>query len=460
MNDLNYCLVIARGQIDTAENGLKSGLQLLYKKLEFQMQKENTIADLIKNINSGHRVFIHGGAATPLKLLDELIRQADRLQNVELMHLHTMGNALYAAPKYVKNFRVTNFFVGANMRDKIGNEGIDYLPCFLSEIPALLKSGKRPIDVALIHVSPPDTHGFCSLGTSVDIAAAAVQSAKIVLAQINKKMPRVHGDGFIHINQIHHFIEVEDAIPESSSPEFKAEDKIIGQYVASLIEDGSTLQTGIGAIPDAVLASLKNHRHLGIHTEMWSDGTLELIKCGAVDNSRKIIYPGKTVSGFIIGTKAVYDFIHDNPSVVQLDIGYVNNPVNIARNPKVVAINSAVEIDLTGQVCADSIGSRIISGVGGQMDFIRGASLSPGGKPIIALTSRTRKGISRIVPVLKPGAGVVTTRAHVHYVVTEYGIADLYGKTLRERAKELIQIAHPEDREPLEKSWHQYFSNL
>lgn len=424
------------------------------------MAKENTVTDIIQNIQSGHRVFIHGGAATPFKLIDGLIAQAERLKNVELLHLHTMGSAPYADRKYAENFRVSNFFVGANMRDKIGHANIDYLPCFLSEIPALLKSGKRPLDVALIHVSPPDVHGFCSLGTSVDIARAAVDSAKIVLAQVNKQMPRVHGDGFIHIDRIHHYIEVDEPIPESPITPVKAEDKIIGQFVADLIEDGSTLQTGIGAIPDAVLASLKNHRHLGIHTEMWSDGALELLKCGAVDNSQKLNHPGKTVSGFIIGSKAVYDFIHDNPSVVQLDIAYVNNPVNIARNPKVVAINSAVEIDLTGQVCADSIGSRIISGVGGQMDFIRGASLSKGGKPIIALTSRTRKGISRIVPVLKSGAGVVTTRAHVHYVVTEFGVADLYGKTLRERATELIRIAHPTDRESLEKSWHQYFSTL
>lgn len=416
------------------------------------MQKNQKLTDLIDNINSNHRVFIHGGAATPLKLIDELVRQAGRLQNVELMHLHTLGTAAYAAPEYENSFRVTNFFVGANLRDKVGNQNIDYLPCFLSEIPALIKSGRRPIDIALIHVSPPDQHGFCSLGTSADIAVAAVQTAKIVLAQINRKMPRVHGDGFVHISRITHYVEIDENLPESPVPELRSEEKIIGQNVATLIEDGSTLQTGIGAVPDAVLAALKNHRHLGIHTEMWSDGTLELIKCGAVDNSRKKIFRGKTVSGFIIGSKAVYEFIDDNPSVVQLDIGYVNNPVNIARNPKVVAINSAIEIDLTGQVCADSIGSKIVSGVGGQMDFIRGASLSEGGKPIIAFTSRTRKGISRIAPILKSGAGVVTTRAHVHYVVTEYGICDLYGKTLRERAKELIQIAHPDDRDSLERA--------
>lgn len=423
------------------------------------MSARNDITAIIRNIQSQHRVFIHGGAATPIKLIEELTRQAARLHNVELMHLHTLGNAPYAAPEFAENFKVTNFFVGSNMRARIGSAAVDYLPCFLSEIPALLRSGRRPIDVALIHVSPPDAHGFCSLGTSVDIAAAAVASAKLVLAQVNSQMPRVHGDGFVHISQIDHYVEVDEPIPEVKAPATRPEDEIIGKHVASLIEDGSTLQTGIGAIPDAVLASLRQHRNLGIHTEMWSDGALELIKCGAVDNSRKNIYRGKTVSGFVFGTKAVYDFINDNPGVVQLDIGYVNNPVNIARNPKVVAINSAVEIDLTGQVCADSIGSRIISGVGGQMDFIRGASLSTGGKPIIALPSRTKNGTSRIVQVLKPGAGVVTTRAHVHYVITEYGIADLYGKTLRERARALIDISHPGDRESLEKTLPLFFSN-
>lgn len=418
------------------------------------MGKKNSVTEIIRYIQSGQQVFIHGGAATPLKLIEGLIEQADHFRDVELIHLHTMGTAPYGDVKFSKSFRVTNFFVGENLREHIGQDRIDYLPCFLSEIPALFRSGRFSLDVALIHISPPDEHGFCSLGTSVDIARAAVDTAKLVLAQINKQMPRTHGDSFVHIDQISHYIEVDEPIPESPLKPIKKEDKIIGQYIVDLIEDGSTLQTGIGSIPDAVLASLKNHRHLGIHTEMWSDGTLELIKCGAVDNSRKVIHPGKTVSGFIIGTKAVYDFINDNPSVIQLDIAYVNNPVNIARNPKVVAINSAVEIDLTGQICADSIGNRIISGVGGQMDFIRGASLSRQGKPIIALHSRARNGQSKIVPVLKPGAGVVTTRAHVHFVVTEYGVADLYGKTLQKRAKELIRIAHPEDREQLEKEWH------
>jgi 4-hydroxybutyrate CoA-transferase len=414
------------------------------------MAHSSSISDIIQTVQSGHRIFVHGGAATPNRLLEELVNQASRLENIELMHLHTMGPALYANPQYQAHFRVSNLFVGANMRAKMASPAVDYLPCFLSEIPRLFRSGRRPLDVAFIHVSPPDSHGFCTLGTSVDVALAAVESAELVLAQVNQQMPRVHGDGFVHIDQIDHFIDIDEPLPEAAPTRLTAVEQKIGSLVAELIEDGSTLQMGIGAAPDAVLAALHGHRHLGIHTEMWSDGALELMKSGAVDNSRKVTHPGKTVSGFVIGSKAVYDYIHDNPSVIQLDIGYVNNPVNIARNPKVVAINSAIEIDLTGQVCADSIGSRIISGVGGQMDFIRGAALSTGGKPIIALTSRTRHGKPRIVPTLANGAGVVTTRSHVHYVITEYGVADLYGKTLQERARLLTDIAHPDDRPFLE----------
>lgn len=422
------------------------------------MPKQAKASDVVKCIQSGHRVFIHGGAATPLRLIDAMLEEAGRLKDVELMHLHTVGKARYADPEFEGIFRVTNLFVGGNMRKKLHPGRVDYLPCFLSEIPGLFRSGRKPIDVAMIHVSPPDEHGFCSLGTSVDVARAAVEVAKVVIAQVNPNMPRVHGDGFIHVSDIDYFVEVNDPIPEAEHEAPTPEEQAIGRFAASLIEDGSTLQAGIGSIPDAVLAALKGHKHLGVHTEMWSDGMLDLLKCGAIDNSRKCIHPGKTVSGFVVGSRALYDYIHDNPSVVQLDIEYVNRAAIIARNPKVVAINSAVEIDLTGQVCADSIGSKIISGVGGQMDFIRGASLSPGGKPIIAITSRTAKGVPRIVPVLKTGAGVVTTRAHIHYVVTEYGVADLYGLTLSERARALIKIAHPDDRNMLERQWHELAS--
>ncbi|MBI3556261.1 MAG: acetyl-CoA hydrolase/transferase family protein [Deltaproteobacteria bacterium] len=413
--------------------------------------------DAIAAIQSNQRVFAQGAAATPTRLLDGLAAQAGRLKNVELVHLHTIGTSKYADPAVADSFKVSAFFIGANLRQKLNPGQVDYIPCFLSEIPQLFRSGRFPLDVALIHVSPPDQHGYCTLGTSVDIARAAIDVAKVVIAQINPRMPRVHGDGFIHISRIDHAIEVDDPLPEEIATLPGDIEKAIAHHVASLIDDGSTLQMGIGNIPDAVLGVLKDRRHLGIHSEMWSDGALELLRSGAVDNSLKKVHPGKTVSGFVMGSKKLYDFIHDNPSVVQLDIGYVNDAANIARNPKVVAINSAVEIDLTGQVCADSIGTRIISGAGGQMDFMRGASLSPGGKPIIALPSRTKSGSSRIVPTLRLGAGVVTTRAHVHYVITEYGVADLYGKNLAQRAKALLSIAHPADRDQLQRSWRDLY---
>ncbi len=414
----------------------------------------NKAAEAVSLIQSGQRVFVQGGAATPSVLLNALVEQADRLTDVELIHLHTEGNAPYADERYARSFKVANLFVGSNLRKKINYASIDYLPCFLSEIPQLFRSGRRPIDVALIHLSPPDRHGFCSLGTNVDVAIAALESAKTVIAQINPQMPRVHGDGIIHVDSVDKFVDIDVPLPECPRHELTQEEKAIGRHASSLIEDGACLQVGIGSIPDAVLSELKGRRHLGIHTEMWSDGVLDLIRCGAVDNSQKAVHPGKTVSGFVMGSRAIYEFIHDNPTVAQLGIDYVNDPAIIKRNTKVTAINSAVEVDLTGQVCADSVGHQVISGVGGQMDFIRGASLSKGGKPIIALSSRTKKGRSRIVPTLQSGAGVVTTRAHVHYVVTEYGVADLYGKTLGERAKALIVIAHPADRENLAREWH------
>lgn len=414
-----------------------------------------TPAEAVAAIQPGHRVFIHGAASTPLVLIDALVEAAPRLRDVEIIHLHTAGAARYAAPEFATSFKVANLFVGANMRKQLDGARVDYLPCFLSEIPALFRSRRRPLDVALINVSPPDEHGFCTLGASVDVARAAVDSATIIIAQINRKMPRVHGDGFVHLSQIHYGVEVDSPVAEFPSEPCGPVEVAIGQHVAGLVDDYATLQMGIGTIPDAVLRSLTGHRGLGIHTEMWSDGLLPLLESGVVDNSHKKIHPGKTVSGFVMGTRKLYDFVHDNPSVVQLDIAYVNQVGVIARNPRVTAINSALEIDLTGQVCADSLGHRVFSGVGGQMDFIRGASLSDGGKPIIALPSRTNKGLSRLVPTLKPGAGVVTTRAHVHYVCTEYGAVDLYGRTLDERANLLIGIAHPDDREALARAWRE-----
>lgn len=408
-------------------------------------------------IQSGMSIFVHSGAATPKTLLAALVEEAEHLHDVELIQLHTEGSAFYADPKLNKSFKISNLFVGSNMRPFLDYQRVDYLPCFLSEIPQLFRSKKKPLDAALIHVSPPDQHGFCTLGVSVDVALSAVESARIIIAQINPQMPRVHGDGFIHISKLTRCIEVNEPLPTSHTHPITETEKKIGSYISELVDDGSTLQIGIGALPEAILTSLRGHKNLGIHSEMWSDGALDLIEAGAIDNSRKKVHPGKTVAGFAIGSKRFYDYLNDNPSVVHLGIDYVNSPQIISRNPKVCAINSAVQIDLTGQVCADSIGSSIISGVGGQMDFMRGASLSLGGKPIIAITSRSKKGKARIVSQLHPGAGVVTTRAHVHFVVTEYGIADLYGKTLSERSKALIQIAHPEDRENLAREWHDLY---
>lgn len=419
------------------------------------MPKFSQAREALSLIQSQQRVFVHGGAATPSVLLKALVEESSRFENVELIHLHTEGPCAYAAPAVHKNFRVANLFVGPNMRPFLGSDNVDYLPCFLSEIPQLFRSGRRPIQVALLHLSSPDQHGYCTLGVSVDVARAAVDVADVLIAQINPQMPRVHGDGFIHIDSLDAYVEVDMAIPEVRPKEPNLVEQTIGRHVAGLVGDGACLQVGIGSIPDAVLAQLKGHRRLGVHTEMWSDGILSLIQAGVVTNSEKSTHPGKTVSSFVIGSRAVYDYIHDNPAVIQLPSDYVNSPNVIGRNKNVVAINSAVEVDLTGQVCADSVGHKIISGVGGQMDFMRGAALSSGGKPIIALSSRTKDQQSRIVSYLKQGAGVVTTRAHVHYIVTEYGVADLYGKTLNERAKALIQIAHPEDRERLVYEWAQ-----
>ncbi len=415
--------------------------------------KYTSLSVAIGLINSGARVFVHGGAATPNALLGELVSQAERLTNVTLVHLHTEGPANYADQKYKNQFRVINLFVGQNMRSKMDFDRIDYLPCFMSEIPELFRSQKCQLDIALLHVSPPDRFGYCSLGVSVDVAKAAAQSAKLVIAQVNPNMPRIQGDGFLHMSAFAAMVEVDEQLPEAKQGQTEDHEVAIARHISGLIEDGSTLQMGIGSIPDAVTRQLTGHRNLGIHTEMWSDGTLQLIESGVVTNALKKVHRGKSVSSFLLGSRKLYDFANDNPSILQLEIDYVNNPNTIARNPKVIAINSAVEIDLTGQVCADSVGHKIISGVGGQIDFLRGSALSKGGKPIIAIGSTTKAGNSKIVAALKPGAGVVSTRSHVHYVVTEFGIAYLYGKTLGERARALIKIAHPDHRESLEKSF-------
>lgn len=413
--------------------------------------------EAVSVIASNNRVFIHSVAAAPRLLIEAMVRRAPHVRNVEIVHLHTEGSAPYAQPEYADSFRVNAFFVGSNVRKALAEGRADYVPIFLSEVPALFRRDILPLDVALVQVSPPDKHGFCSLGVSVDVSRAAVQKAKYVIAQVNPNMPRTHGDALIHKEVIHAMVESDDEMHVFENPPANDIEMQIGRNVASLIEDGATLQMGIGAIPDATLAALTNHRRLGIHTEMFSNGLIDLVERGVVTGEEKRVHPGKIVAGFVMGNRRLYDFIDDNPLVAMLDIAYVNDTAVIRRNPKVTAINSAIEIDLTGQVCADSIGMMQYSGVGGQMDFIRGASLSEGGKPIIAMPSVTNKGISRITPFLKQGAGVVTTRAHMHYVVTEFGVANLYGKNMRQRAYELIRLAHPDHRESLEREAHSRF---
>jgi acyl-CoA hydrolase len=411
-------------------------------------------AEAVESIHSGFRLFIHSVAAVPNALVEALTARAPELRDVQLYQLHTEGTAPYAKPEYANSFYVNAFFVGSNIRTAVAEGRASYIPVFLSEIPLLFRRGILKLDAVLITVSPPDQHGFCSLGTSVDATRAAVQSARLVLAQVNKHMPRTHGDTQIHLSELDYVVYHDEPLHEAHVPQPNAVERKIGEFVSWLVEDGATLQMGIGSIPNAVLLQLGNHKDLGIHTEMFSDGLLPLVEKGVVTGRLKAKHPGKIVSTFLMGSQKLYDFVNDNPQVAMLDVAYVNSTRIISQNPKVTAINSAIEVDFTGQVCADSMGVIQYSGVGGQMDFIRGASLSDGGKPIIALPSATSGGISRIVPTLKEGAGVVTTRAHVHYVVTEYGIAYLYGKNLVERAKAMIGIAHPDHREMLERAMH------
>ncbi len=408
--------------------------------------------EAVKVVQSGQRVFIHGSAATPLALLDALFKRGPELKEVELVSITTLGDAAFNNPDFGRSFFMNSLFVSKNVRDLVNSPHGDYVPIFLSDIPQLFEKGVLPVDVALVHVSPPDKHGYCTFGTSVDIARSAVKYARHVIAQVNPRMPRTHGDGIIHVSQIDAFVESHQELPEVSYARQINETALtIGRYCAELIEDRSTLQMGIGAIPDAVLSCLHNHKDLGIHTEMFSDGVIPLVEKGIVTNKYKNKHRGKIVTGFAIGTRKLYDFVDDNPMVAFLDIDYVNDTKVIRTNPKAVAINSAIEIDITGQICADSIGTYQYSGVGGQMDFMRGAALSEGGKPIIALNATTKSGASKIVPFLKEGAGVVTTRAHVRYVVTEFGVADLFGKNLRQRARALMNIAHPDHHEWLDQ---------
>ncbi len=417
-----------------------------------------TAEEAVQIVKSGDRVFSHGSASTPVFLLNKLLARACEINDIELVSISTFGDIEWEKPGVTDSFYLNSLFVSANVRKWANSASGRYVPIFLSEIPILFSKGYLPLDVAIVQVSPPDQHGYCSLGTSVDAAWSAVRNAKKVIAQVNPKVPRTLGDSAIHHSNFEAMVWHETELPTVDYGS-KATDitNQIGENVAELIEDGSTIQAGIGAIPDAVLNCLSNHKNLGIHTEMFSDGVVPLIESGVVNNEHKTVSVGKTVTSFVAGTKRVYDFVDNNPNVSFKSVSFVNDTAIIRQNPKMVAINSALEIDLTGQICADSIGTYQYSGIGGQMDFMRGASLSEGGKPIIAIPSETSKGVSRITPFLNQGAGVVTTRGHAHYIVTEYGVVNLYGKNIEQRSKLLISIAHPRHREALEKAHYERF---
>ncbi len=421
-------------------------------------QKIVTADEAVKVIKSGDKILAHSNCAFPTALINALVKRKNELKEVQIMHALAVGNVSYMKPEMEGHFRHNAFFIGGNSREAVSDGRADFTPIFLYETPLLFANGFINLNVALIHVSPPDEHGFCSFGVEVGLTKTGAEKAKIVIAQVNKNMPRSLGDSFIHINKIHYIVEVDEEIAElpqgdrDASPEVVEINKRIAYNISELIEDGSTLQMGIGAIPDFVLKYLADRKALGIHSEMFSDGTIDLVEKGVITNEMKTLHPGKIVAGFVLGTKKLYNFINNNPMIEFHRQEYVNDPFVIAKNYKMVAINSAIEIDITGQVCSDSIGQKFYSGFGGQLDFIRGASRSNGGKPIIALPSTTKDSkISKIVPFLKPGAGVVTTRGDVHYVVTEYGSVQLFGKPVRERVISLINIAHPDFRESLLK---------
>jgi acyl-CoA hydrolase len=417
------------------------------------MYKAVSAAEAVKVIKSHDRIYIHAAAAAPQELINAMAARHEELRGVEVCHLHTEGEAPYADPKYKDSFHVNSLFIGANVRHTLKAGNGSYTPVFLSEVPNLFKRNILPVDVALIQVSPPDKHGYCSLGVSLEAILAVIDNAKHVIAQINEQMPRVHGEGIIHISELDTFVEVNLPIHEHTLAEPTAIEDKIGGFIAELIEDRSTLQMGIGSIPNAVLHKLGNHKDLGLHTEMFSDGVIDLILNDVINGNYKGVNAGRALATFLMGSKRLYDYVDDNPFVELRSCNYVNDVSVIRQNPRMISINSAIQVDLTGQVCADSIGGRLYSGVGGQMDFIRGAGLSDGGKAIIAIPSMTENGISRIVPFLNKGAGVVTTRAHVQYIVTEYGVANLYGKTIKQRVKELVKISHPDHREAIEKEF-------
>jgi acyl-CoA hydrolase len=412
--------------------------------------KIQTAESALQAVRSGMRVYIQPGCAEPETLVEALLKRAPFVQNVEVVHLLTLGNADYVKPEMEGHFRHNAMFIGGNVREAINDGRADYTPMYLSEVEELFESGAMPLDVALIQVSPPDSHGFCSFGVGVDTTLTAARCARHVIAQVNDHMPRTYGDSFIHVSKIHVLVESSRPLCELPKAEITELHVAIAKNVASLIDDGAVLQTGIGGIPDAVLPFLMDRKDLGVHTELVSDSVIPLIEAGVITGNRKNYKPRKIILGFVLGTKKLFDFVDNNPIFEFRTTAYANNPITIARNDNMVAINSALQIDLTGQVCSDSIGTYFYSGIGGQVDFLRGASNSKGGKPIIALPSTAKGGtVSRIAPMLSPGAGVVTSRGLIRYVVTEYGVAYLHGKSIRERAMALIEIAHPKFREEL-----------
>lgn len=406
--------------------------------------------EAVTNIKSGQRIFLTGNVSVPAKSLEALVKYAENLEDVEICQALTVGAADYVDPKMNGHLRVNTMFISHNVRAAVQEGRADFTPVLLSEFPLLFKEKHLPVDVAIIHVSPPDEHGFCSFGVEVGLSKSPAESADIIIAEVNEQMPRTLGDSFIHVSKIDYMVAVNYTLPELAMSQGEPDEitKKIAEFCAELIPDGATMQLGIGAIPDAVLNFLYDKKDLGIHTELFSDGVIDLVEKGILTSAQKTLHPGKIVAGFILGTKVLYDWVHDNPLIEMHPTEYVNDPFIIAQNDRMVAINSAIEVDLTGQICADSIGPKLYSGVGGQLDFIYGASRSKGGVPIIALPS-TAKTFTRITPMLKHGAGVVTSRNHVRYVITEYGIADLYGKTIRQRAQSLINIAHPDFRDEL-----------
>ena len=415
-------------------------------------QKVVTPAEAVKAVKSGDRIFLTGNCSVPSIILSALVDRAPELQDVEICQALTIGSADYVSPEMEGHLRVNTMFISHNIRQAVQNGRADFTPVLLSEFPLLFKDKFLPLNVAFVHLSPPDPHGYCSFGLEVGLSKTPAESADIIIAEVNEQMPRTLGDSFIHVSAIDYIVPVDYPLPELPMGDGNPSDTVkkIAGYIAGLIPDEATMQMGIGAIPDAVLHYLFDKKDLGIHTELFSDGVIDLVEAGVITNSKKTLHPGKIVVGFILGTKRLYDWVHNNPLIEFLRTEYINDPFVVSQNNRMVAVNSAIEIDLTGQVCADSIGTKLYSGVGGQLDFIYGASRSKGGVPIIAVPS-TAKDFSRIVPTLKQGAGVVTTRNHVRYVVTEYGIADLYGKTIHERAQSLIDVAHPQFREELTK---------